>query len=136
MTRGKRFPEILIASGLVVERHDELFSPTAPDEQWLAYCGRAGRVAVTHNERIRYTPNELAAVERHRVVLLVVVGVAPFAELAANFVRTLERIEVLVDQAPAPLIAKVYRPAPSELAKNPAAVGKVSVWYSPSPSGD
>ena len=60
---GKRFPEILTAAGLAVERHHDLFAPDGTDEQWLEYCGTRNRVAVTHNERIRDTPNELAAVE-------------------------------------------------------------------------
>ena len=33
---GKRFPEILTAAGLTVERHHDLFPPYGPDEQWLA----------------------------------------------------------------------------------------------------
>jgi|GEM_PF-5588299 len=37
-----------------------------------------------HNQRIRYTPNELAAFVRYRVPLLVVIGQAPFPELAHN----------------------------------------------------
>ena len=94
---GKRFPEILAAAGLAVERHHDLFPPDGPDEQWLEYCGTGNRIAVTHNERIRYTPNELAAVERFRVALLVVVGKAPFPALAENFVRTLPRIEAFLD---------------------------------------
>ena len=55
---GKRFPEILTAAGLAVERHHELFPPDGTDEQWLEYCGTRNRVAVTHNEPIRYTPND------------------------------------------------------------------------------
>lgn len=57
---GKRFPETLSAAGVTVERHLDLFAPDGPDEQWLEYCGRNNRIAITHNERIRYTPNELA----------------------------------------------------------------------------
>ena len=91
---GKRFPEILSTAGLTVERHHDLFPPDGSDEQWLEHCGRNGRIAITHNERIRYTPNELAAVVQHRVALLVVVGKVPLANLAQNFVDTLPRIEV------------------------------------------
>jgi PIN like domain len=115
---GKRFPEILAAAGQSVERHQDLFRPDGSDEQWLEHCGRNGRIAITHNERIRYTPNELAAVVQHRVALLVVVGKAPLAELARNFVGSLPRIEKFLDEHDPPYIAKVYRP--------PAAV---SLWY-------
>ncbi len=107
---GKKFPAILSGVGLSVERHDNLFAPAGSDEEWLEYCGRKGRIAITHNERIRYTPNELASVMRHRVALLVVIGHAPFPQLASNFVNTLTRIEAFVAEHQAPYIAKIYRP--------------------------
>ena len=44
---GKRFPEILAAAGLTVKRHDDLFPPNCPDEQWLAHVG-AVRVGGDH----------------------------------------------------------------------------------------
>ncbi|MEA2344760.1 MAG: hypothetical protein QOF63_2929 [Thermoanaerobaculia bacterium] len=126
---GKTFPQILVDAGLVVERHSDLFPPDGPDEQWLEYCGKNGRIAVTHNQRIRYTPNELAAVVRHRVALLVVIGHAPFPDLARHFVNSMRRIEAFVDAHEPPYIAKVYRAAPLENAKKPAAAGSVSLWY-------
>jgi hypothetical protein len=56
---GKQFPRILAEAGLQVERHAELFEPSGSDEQWLEHCGTKRRVAITHNSRIRYVPNEL-----------------------------------------------------------------------------
>lgn len=126
---GKRFPEILTAAGLTVERHHDLFPPDGSDEQWLEYCGRNGRIAITHNERIRYTPNELAAVIRHRVGLLIMIGKVPYAELARNFVNTLSKIEAFIQAHEPPYIAKVYRPPPAERARNPNALGSVMGWY-------
>lgn len=126
---GKRFPEILAAAGLTVERHHDLYPPDGSDEQWLEYCGTRDRIALTHNERIRYTPNELAAVVRYRVPLLVIVGKAPFPVLAENFVRTLPRIEALLDAQEPPYIAKVYRPTPAELARNPEKSGSIALWF-------
>ena len=73
-------------------------------------------MALTHDARIRYKPNELAAVIRHRVRLLVIVGKAPFPDLAASFVATRSRIEAFLEDAAAPIIAKVYRATPAELA--------------------
>lgn len=126
---GKRFPGILAAAGLKVERHHDLFPPDGSDEQWLEHCGRNDRIAITHNERIRYEPNELAAVIEHRVALLVVIGKAPYADLAVNFVNTIERIEAFVGRSRPPYIAKVYRPSPQELARNPNTAGRISHWY-------
>jgi hypothetical protein len=112
-----------------VERHGDLFAPDGSDEQWLEHCGRYGRVAITHNSRIRYVPNELAAVVRFKVRLVVVVGKIPSAELAHNFVSTLHRIESMLDEHPAPVILKVYRAAASELALSAHVPGRVEVWF-------
>lgn len=121
---GKSFPEILTAAGLTVERHQDLFPPDGADEQWLEHCGRNARIAITHNERIRYTPNELAAVVHHRVALLVVVGKTPLANLAHNFVSTLPRIVEFLDSHEPPYIAKVYRSPASGVTQ-----GSIQLWY-------
>ena len=126
---GTLFPEILKHAGFAVERHRDHFPPDCPDEHWLAEVGRREWVALTHDARIRYKPNELAAVVRHRVRLLVIVGKAPFSELAASFVATRERIEAFLEDAPPPVIGKVYRATPRELAENPAAAGRIERSY-------
>lgn len=126
---GKQFPDILRAAGCRVERHADHFAPTASDESWLAHVGRKGWCAVTHDARIRYKPNELAAVDRHRVRLLVVVGKAPLPQLAIHVVKTLPRIHAFLKQHEPPFIAKLYRPTPSALATNPDAPGSVELWY-------
>jgi hypothetical protein len=126
---GKRFPEILVAAGLSVERHSDRFAPDGTDEEWLEYCGSRGIVAISHNERIRYTPNEQAAVDRHRVSLLIVSGKAPFPELAHNFVRTLPQIQDFLDAHAPPFIAKVYAAHPKQLNENPEAPGRIELWY-------
>jgi hypothetical protein len=99
----------------------------------LETVGKEKWIAVSHDVRIRYKPNELAAVVRHRVRLLVVIGKAPFPLLAKHFVATAPRIIDFVEHHQAPWIAKVYRPHPSELAKNVNAAGSVALWY-PKPS--
>jgi hypothetical protein len=117
---GKQFPRILAEAGMRVERHGDLFEPTGSDEQWLQHCGTQGRVAISHNSRIRYVPNELAAVKRFSVTLVIVVGKLPNAELARNFVAAAGRIEAMLEAHPPPVILKVYRDVPS---------GRVEVWY-------
>lgn len=128
---GNRFPDVLQAAGLAVERHRDHFRHDCPDEEWLQAIGERAWVAITHDARIRYKPNELDAVIRNRVSLLVVVGKAPFAELARNFVNTAPRIRRYLDHQPPPAIGKVYRPSPGELARNPDAPGDVVRWYPP-----
>lgn len=126
---GNVFPDTLSAAGLAVERHAEHFAHDCPDEEWLGAVGACGWVAITRDTRIRYKPNERAAVERHRVALLVMIGKTPHVELAASFVRTLPRIQALLARRAPPLIAKVYRASAAELARNPHAPGSVSLWY-------
>ncbi|MEX2271823.1 MAG: hypothetical protein WD690_10150 [Vicinamibacterales bacterium] len=89
---GLTFPSTLRGAGLAVERHADHFPPDCPDERWLDEVAARGWVAITHDARIRYKPNELAAVVRHRVTLLVVVGKAPHLELARSFVNTVAQI--------------------------------------------
>jgi hypothetical protein len=126
---GKQFPRILTDAGIVVERHGDLFQPEGSDEQWLAYCGTNGRIAISHNSRIRYVPNELEAVKRFKASLLILVGQVTTAALANNFMRTLTRIETFLDGRSPPFIGKVYRPPPAELAKSAAAPGRVELWF-------
>jgi hypothetical protein len=126
---GKRFGEILKAGGLTVERHVDHFADETPDEEWLAEVGRRNWIALTHNRRIRYTPNERDAVMRHRVGLLVIVGKAPYPDLARAFVATLPRIEAFLAGHRPPFIAKVYRPSPAEVARHSASPGRVELWY-------
>lgn len=125
---GLQFPKILQDAGLAVERHRDHFEPDAPDEEWLAFVGAKQWVALTHNSRIRYTPNEKRAVLAHGVRLLVIIGQAPYPELAKSFVATRLRIEAFLQKHEPPFIAKVYRASPAELAKNPSAPGQVVLW--------
>jgi hypothetical protein len=86
-------------------------------------------IAITHDHRIRYKPNERDAVTRHNVALLVIVGAAPFPDLARAFVNTLPRIDRFLRRHEPPFIAKVYRPSTAELARRSAAPGRVELWY-------
>lgn len=125
---GLRFPDILSGAGLTVERHRDHFAPDAPDEEWLEVAGRRGWVALTHNSRIRYTPNQKQAVLTHNVRLLVIIGHAPYPDLAHSFVATRVRIEAFLHQHTPPFIAKVYRPTPSDVLSNASASGRIELW--------
>lgn len=127
---GKKFPEILRAASLRVERHADHFQHDTPDEEWLAHIGDRGWIALTHDGRIRYKPNELATVMRHRVALLVVVGHAPYPDLAKAFVATTPRILAFVAGHEPPYIAKVYRPSPTQTDNDPSTPGRIELWYS------
>ncbi len=104
---GHQFPAILRAAGLRVERHTDHFAHDCPDDEWLAEAARRGWVAITHDGRIRYKPNELSAVVQHKVSLLVVIGDAPYTALARSFVATLPRVLTFLDEHRPPFIGKV-----------------------------
>jgi hypothetical protein len=126
---GKRFPEILKSGGLTIERHADHFAHDTADEVWLEEVGKHGWIALSHDRRIRYKPNELNAVMRHNVALLVIVGKARFPDLARAFVNTLPIIENFLHGHKPPFIAKVYRPSPAETARRSTAPGRVELWF-------
>ena len=126
---GKQFPAILQHAGLEVEKHQDHFPPNATDQDWLRMVGERGWVAITHDKRIRYKPNELNAVRLHRVALLVVVGKARFQDLATSFVATRGRIERFLERHTPPFIAKVYRPSAEQISHDPVAPGRIELWY-------
>jgi PIN like domain len=126
---GKQFGAILRSSGLTVERHADHFDHDTPDEVWLAEVGRRGWIALTHDSRIRYKPTERDAVMRHSVALLVIVGKAPFPELATAFVATLPRIERFLESQKPPFIAKVYRATPGDAARHGVSPGRIELWF-------
>jgi hypothetical protein len=128
---GKQFPARLRAAGLQVEWFFDHFGDSTPDTEWLSVVGARQWVVVTHDARIRYKANELAAEVQHRVAMLLVVGHAPYPQLAEHFVHTLPRIETFVDANRPPYIAKVLRPTPKELARRADAPGRIDLWYPP-----
>ena len=127
---GLQFPGILRDAGLSAERHVDHFPPDCEDDVWLSEVATRGWVALTHDARIRYKPNELAAIVQHKATLLVIIGQAPYPELARNFVRTLPAVLTFLDEhRERPLIGKVYRPTPAERARHADATGRVELWY-------
>lgn len=70
---------------------------------------------------------------QHNVALLVIIGDAPYPDLAHAFVATLPRIGKFLARTRPPFIAKVYRPSPKEVARKPNAPGRVELWY-PNPT--
>lgn len=126
---GKKFPAILRDAGLDVERHADHFPQDCPDDVWVPEVGKRGWIAVTHDGRIRYKANELAAVMENRVALLVVIGHAPYPVLAQAFTVTIPRILQFVERHSPPYIAKVYRPSGSDVANSASMPGRVELWY-------
>jgi len=127
---GKQFPNLLSQAGLTIEKHVDHFADIAKDEEWLTEVGRRGWYAITHDQRIRYKPNEKAAVMQAGVGLLVLIGTALFSELARNFIVTFPKIEQFINEQPRPFIARVYRPTEKARTLNPHHPGRIELWVS------
>ena len=125
---GKLFPSVLRQAGLAVETHGDHFVDNESDDRWLTEVGRRGWYALTHNERIRYTPNERDAAMQARVGLFILIGATTSRSLAENFLRTWPSIQRFIENHPVPFIAKVFRPGTAALANNPDAPGRVEMW--------
>ncbi len=131
---GLEFPKILSEAGLMVHRHADHFAHDCPDEEWLSAIGSRGWVALTHDGRIRYKPNQLRALTDHRVALLVIVGRVPFPNLARAFVLSLSSVEKFLGRHEPPFVGKVYQPSPTDMARKLRPRGRVELWY-PRPPG-
>lgn len=125
---GRTFPAILRDAGLVVREHHELFRPDTSDEEWIRVVATRDWIALTHDARIRYKPNEKAAVLEAGLGMIVLIGKVRHAELADNFVRTIVQVQRFVAQCEPPFIAKLYLPTPAEVLRNEAAPGRIARW--------
>ena len=126
---GKQFPAILQNAGISVERHSDHFVDHAKDEEWIVEVGKRGWAVVTHDKRIRYKPNELAAVKAAGIALFVLSGKVSHAILARNFINTIDRIEAFIRKHKRPFIATIYLPPPSERRKRPDEAGRIELRF-------
>ena len=127
---GAIFPQILSHKGLHVERHDDHFTDSTPDDVWLPAVGRKGWLAISKDKRIRYRQNELNAVMRAGVGLFLVVGRAHQSTLADNFVACIPKIERFLKKNNPPFVAKVYQPPPEQKRRGSRKTGRVELWLS------
>ena len=127
---GNIFPKALKKAGLDVEKLEDHFEPNTHDDIWLPEVGRRGWIAVSANYKIYYSPNERDAMFRAGTRLFIVIGKAPFPELADNFVACIHKIEKFVKANPPPFIARIYRPPAEEIRRGSRKSGKIELWLS------
>jgi hypothetical protein len=106
---GRRFPALLRAAGVRLERHDDHFGPDTPDEEWIGEIGRRGWIAVSRDARIRYSPLALSVLMESGTRLFVLVGKLTTTEAAETFLKWRERIVEAVVSERGPFIAKIRR---------------------------
>ena len=122
---GKRLPELLATArlpGLRVERHNDHFAHDTPDDIWLPEVGHRGWYVLTHDQRIRYKPNEKAAVIENGIGLFVLIGKVPHQLLAEGLIAVYPNLLAFIDHYQRPFIAKIYRPDPGRRK------GRVVLW--------
>lgn len=102
--------EALRAAGVEVHIHDDHFPQDTTDEEWLLEVGRQGWIVLTKDDRIRYRPQERAALIHANVRAFVLVGGNLSATAMAEiFVRALPAMQHFVDRYPPPFIARIAR---------------------------
>ena len=104
--------EAIRAAGVEVHIHDDHFPQDTTDEEWLLAVGRQGWIVLTKDDRIRYRPQERAAlIHAHVRAFVLVGGNLSAAAMAEIFVRALPEIQNFVDRYPPPFIARISRGA-------------------------
>ena len=113
---------------MIVERHDDHFAPDTPDDVWVREVAARGWVALSHDKSIRRRPNERAAVLRHGLRLIVVIGKMPFPDIARFFVRTRVTVNRFIGRNDPPWIARFYAPSPAERVAKRDPRGRIELW--------
>jgi hypothetical protein len=106
---GRQFPELLLAGGVRVQRHDDHFRPDTPDSEWIAEIGRRRWIAITRDARIRYSPLALDMLMQSHTRLFVLVGKLTTTQAAETFLKFKARIVEVALEEPAAFIAKIRR---------------------------
>ena len=124
---GKRFLAVLRAASIRVVDHNDRFGPSTPDGEWLAFVGARGLVAITRDKLAKHSLETRQLMEAGARVF-VLVGAAPHAKLADNFVATIPRVYRFLKRNAGPFIAKISRP--NERDSRLGRPGRVRMWLS------
>lgn len=103
---GNRYvPDALRAAGARVEIHESHFASEAEDSDWLDEVGRRRWIVLTKDERIRYRPHEVAAIERAQVGAFVLTTARMRGvEMAALFATVALKLARLAINTPRPFV--------------------------------
>jgi hypothetical protein len=101
-------PDALRAAGASVVVHDEIFTDTTSDVEWLSECGRRGWVVLTRDGRIRYRPAEIATLRNGGCLVVVVTAkTMTGAGDAALLVRALPNLIELAASSDRPAVYRM-----------------------------
>lgn len=107
---GPTFAEELSRGGLLVEPYAKHFTlDNVPDTEWLRFVGQRGWIALTHNKRIRWEPDELDELMRWQVRAFFIIGKGPHPEFARAVLGSMRRIRSFLRKHPGPFAARIYQ---------------------------
>ena len=103
-------PNALRADGYACRVHDDHFSQTTEDAAWVEAVARHGCVGLTKDERIRFRPLELRALESAGVrAFIVICGNVRGAQTAEILRKSMPRILAAVTSERPPFIYHIYK---------------------------
>lgn len=107
---GPTVAEELSRGGLRVEPYSKHFTlDNVPDVEWLRFVGDRGWIALTHNKRIRWEPDELDALMEAQVRAFFLIGKGPHPELARAVLACQLKIERFLRKHAGPFAARIYQ---------------------------
>ncbi len=107
---SKRVVAALREAGLTVEIHEDHFAPDALDVEWLPQVGEREWVVLTKDANISRRTLEKMAVARAGIRLFILASQnLASSEMIDILVQAIEPMKNLVQNHPAPFIAKIYR---------------------------
>jgi predicted nuclease of predicted toxin-antitoxin system len=102
--------EKLRETGAKVERLTDHFPKGTEDRIWLQFAGANGWIVLTRDQRIRYRPLELLALQASQVRAFIFTGGnVAMKETGEILAGALPRIQRLVEKAPGPFIYHIGR---------------------------
>lgn len=105
-------PNALRSAGHSCELHDAHFSQNTRDTVWLSAVAARKWIVLTKDERIRYRPLELQALNSARVrVFILICGNVRGVETAAILLKAMPKILKIVTTQSGPFIYFVYKDA-------------------------
>jgi hypothetical protein len=107
---GRRaVPSALRDAGFDVVIHDDLFGVDTDDDIWLTEAGARGWIVLMKDDRIRYRPQERAALETARVQAFALTAANMTGEQQAHLLSThAGRMERFCGEHPGPFVVGVY----------------------------
>lgn len=103
-------PDALRGAGYQCVIHDEHFDQDTEDTIWLSAVAKENWIVLTKDERIRYRPLELKALESSQLrTFIMVCGNVRGIDTAAILLKAMPRVLDIVNTQKGPFICYIYK---------------------------